>query len=120
MSDQENSSSSNKSIAQRTVSDEEITTTRSNSRRLFLGTLGISALGATIIAVGKNHSSAQSADSDANDSKKHHDFPKKKNNDSDTTQNADMKNVDSDNRNSKAVDSDRSRLRDAKGSSDSD
>jgi hypothetical protein len=77
-------------------------------------------VGTTAIAVGQNLSSARSADSDANDSKKHHDFPKKKSNDSDTTQNADLKTVDSDNRNSKAVDSDRSRLRDAKGSSDSD
>ncbi len=101
-----------------TLSDEEIVSTRSNGRRLFLSSLGVVVAGATAVALGLSSSSAKASDNDGKDGK-HHDFPKK-NNDSDTTRNKDLKSADSDDRNSKAVDSDQNRLRDAKGSSDSD
>jgi|SRR5882672_1007793 len=101
-----------------TLDDQDVISTRSNGRRLFLASLGITVVGATAIAIGLNHSSARASDNDGKDSK-HHDFPKGKS-DSDTTRNADLKTADSDERNSKARDNDQSRLRDAKRSSDSD
>ena len=100
------------------LEDEDIVSTRSNGRRLFLASLGITVVGATAIAIGLNQSSAKGSDNDGKDGKQH-DFPKGKS-DSDTTRNADLKTVDSDDRNSKARDNDQSRLRDAKRSSDSD
>jgi hypothetical protein len=111
MNDQQNDGSDAKSTTPRTLRDEDITTTRLKARRLFLRTLGITALVATGIAIGHNPSSVRA--------ETHHDFPKGSS-DSDTTQNKDLKAVDSDERNSKSVDSDQNRLRDAKRSSDSD
>ena len=87
-----------------TISDADIVSVRT-ARRTFLRMAGASLLGATATAAG----AASLA----------HDFPKG-NSDSDETVNADLKAVDSDQRNSKAVDNDRSRLRDVRRSSDSD
>ena|SRR2546423_557058 len=109
--DQQNADSDVSTTTARTLSDEDITTTRLKGRRLFMRALGITALVATGIAIGHNPSPVTAAT--------HHDFPKGSS-DSDTTQNKDLKAVDSDDRNSKSVDSDQNRLRDAKRSSDSD
>jgi hypothetical protein len=111
MSDQQNEGSDAKTTTPLTLTDEDIRTTRLKGRRLFLRTLGISVLVATGIAIGHSSSSVRA--------ETHHDFPKGSS-DSDTTQNADLKAVDSDDRNSKAVNSDQNRLRDVKRSSDSD
>jgi hypothetical protein len=111
MSDQQNDGSDNKSNIPGTLNDQDVTTTRLNGRRLFLGTLGITVLVATAIVIGHDPVSVRA--------ETHHDFPKGSS-DSDTTQNKDLKAVDSDDRNSKAVDSDQNRLRDVKRSSDSD
>jgi|ERR1051325_95610 hypothetical protein len=119
MSDQQNDSSDNTSTTSRTLNDQDIKTTRLKGRRLFLASLGITVLGATAIAIGRTSSSSRTSDDDSEDSKTHHDFPKG-NSDGDTTQNKDLKAVDSDDRNSKAVDTDQNRLRDAKRSTDSD
>jgi hypothetical protein len=87
-----------------TISDADIVSVRT-ARRTFLRMAGASLLGATAAAAG----AASLA----------HDFPKG-NSDTNETVNADLKAVDSDQRNSKAVDNDRSRLRDVRRSSDSD
>jgi hypothetical protein len=111
MNDQPNDGFDDKSPPPRTLNDKDITTTKLKGRRLFMGTLGITALVATTIAIGHNPSSVRA--------ETHHDFPKGSS-DSDATQNKDLKAVDSDDRNSKSVDSDQNRLRDAKRSADSD
>ncbi len=120
MNDNQNDNSEGKSATPNTLTDSDIKTTKISGRRLFLGALGVTALGATAIVLGHSSTAAKAADSDSNDSKKHHDFPKASSKDSDTTRNKDLKAVDSDTRNSKAVDSDQNRLRDSKGSADSD
>ncbi|MDO8423623.1 MAG: hypothetical protein Q7S99_15835 [Parvibaculum sp.] len=115
-----------------TLSDDDIKTERLTGRRSFLRKLGVGLLGITAIGASQTISRARAADSDENDSggdsddqdgggepPTHHDFPKKEN-DGDETSNADLKNTDSDSNDSKYTDSDESRLRDAKGSSDSD
>tara|TARA_R110000868_G_scaffold56546_3_gene174943 strand:- start:12790 stop:13188 length:399 start_codon:yes stop_codon:yes gene_type:complete len=115
-----------------TLSDGDIKTERLSGRRSFLRTLGVGLLGITAIGATQKISHAHAQDSDENDAggdsdgqdgggepPTHHDFPKKEN-DGDETSNADLKNTDSDSNDSKYTDSDESRLRDAKGSSDSD
>src|SRR5882672_6082729 len=98
MSDQQNDNSENKSTTSGTLTDQDIKTTRLNGRRLFLGALGITVLGATAIALGHKPSSAMASDTDAKDSK-HHDFPKGNSN-TYATENKDTNAVDSDARNS--------------------
>ena len=85
-----------------TLSDDDIVSTR-NRRRSFLYAVGASALGITAVAAG----AAMLAS----------DFPKGESN-IDVTENADLKYVDSDERNSKAVDTNQNRLRDVKRSTD--
>lgn len=118
MKDNPDNNSEGKSATPNTLTDSDIKTTRLKGRRFFLGVLGGTALGATAIVLGHNSSTAATADSNANDSKKHHDFPKGESN-SDRTENEDLKAVDSDKHNSKTVNSNRNRLRDVKRSSDS-
>lgn len=91
----------------RSLGDHEIKTDRVRGRRSFLRNIGVGLFGAAAVVVGRSTPAYAK------------DFPKKSN-DSDTTSNRDLKTADSDSHNSKAVDSDQSRLRDAKGSSDTD
>lgn len=88
------------------LTDDEIIVENRTGRRGFLSSLGIGLAGAgvALFAASKAHAK---------------DFPKGTA-DGDTTQNADLKTADTDQHNSKAVDTDQSRLRDARKSSDSD
>ena len=115
MNDQQNDSSDKKSTPA-TLTDQDIKTTRVNSTRLFLGTLGITALAATAIVLGQISAPASAADPQSK--KRPSDFPKGNSN-SDATENKDSKAVDSDKHNSKEVDSNQNRLRDVKRSTDS-
>ena len=87
-----------------TLADTDIVSVRTG-RRTFLRAVGVGLMGATAAAAGAAVLAS--------------DFPKGSS-DSDVTQNADLKYVDSDQHNSKAVDSDQNRLRDVKRSADSD
>ena len=88
------------------LTDDEIIVENRTGRRGFLSSLGIGLAGAGIAIFAASKAQAK-------------DFPKGTA-DGDTTQNADLKATDSDQHNSKAVDTDRSRLRDARKSSDAD
>ena len=88
------------------LDDKDIVTVRHNSRRSFLRGLGLTLTGATAVVSGARTSRAS-------------DFPKGTS-DSDVTENADLKAVDSDENNSKAVDGNQNRLRDVKRSADAD
>ena len=100
------------------LSNDDIKTTRQRDRRSFLKALGIGLAGAAALATGRTPP-ARASDDDGNDNTTHHDFPKG-GADGDRTTNADLKNSDSDDHDSKSTDSDQNRLRDAQGSSDSD
>lgn len=90
---------------QNSLADEDIVTAR-RVRRTFAAAVGASLLGASALAA----AAVVAANSD---------FPKGSS-DSDVTENADLKAVDSDSHNSKAVDSNSNKLRDVKRSTDSD
>ena len=92
-------------LEKKSLKDDEIVTTRLMARRSFVKKFGLGLLTATGVVVGLKKASASDS---------------KPNNDSDTTSNADLKAVDSDQHNSKVVDTDRSRLRDYKKKGDSD
>lgn len=132
MTDKDDDKAGEASQTPTTLSDDDIKTERLTGRRSFLRKLGVGLLGITAMSAAQTISRARAADSDENDASgdsdgqdgggeppTHHDFPKKEN-DSDETSNADLKNTDSDSNDSKNTDSDQNRLRDAKGSSDSD
>lgn len=87
------------------LTDQDIVTAR-KGRRTFVGIAAATMLGASAVAAGAVVAG-------------YHDFPKGSS-DSDVTENADLKSADSDQRNSKAVDSNQNRLRDVKRSTDSD
>ena len=91
-----------------TLTDGEITSDRLPARRSFLRAAGAAMLGMTAVIVGSGRPARAS------------DFPKGSRSDGDATTNKDLKYADSDTNNSKAVDSDRNRLRDVKHSGDSD
>lgn len=89
------------------LGEDDIVVTPNHGRRSFLKIAGLGVVGVATIA-----GAAAAAAS-------YHDFPKGSS-DSDVTQNKDLKAVDSDANNSKAVDGDQNRLRDVKRSTDSD
>lgn len=89
---------------EKTLSDADILSER-RARRTFTGMVGATLLGASAVAGG----AVVVAQSD---------FPKGSS-DTNVTENADLKYVDSDQHNTKAVDSNQNRLRDVKRSTDS-
>jgi hypothetical protein len=93
-------------VSSNSLKDSEIVSVRGSNRRSFLRTLGLALTGATATVVGASRVTAR-------------DFPKGTS-DGDVTTNADLKYADSDQHNSKAVNSDRNRLRDVRRSSNSD
>ncbi len=100
-----------------TLTDEQVKVTRDAGRRSFLRSLGIGILGAAALVAAPS-TPAAAFDTDDEDAKVHHDFPKG-NADGDVTTNADLKAQDSDDNDARA-DNDQSHLRDAQGSQDSD
>lgn len=97
----------NEDQPQKSLSEDEISVSPNHGRRSFLKIAGLGVVGVAAVAGAATAAAG------------HHDFPKGSS-DSDTTQNKDLKAVDSDANDSKAVDSDQNRLRNVKRSSDSD